>query len=51
MCSTCGCGSGEVRIEGGAHAHAHAPGLEPSRMLRIEQDILRMLAEVTGGPA
>ena len=40
MCSTCGCGSGEVRIEGGAHAHAHAPGLEPSRMLRIEQDIL-----------
>ncbi len=23
-----------------AHVHAHAPGLEPSRMLRIEQDIL-----------
>ncbi len=38
MCSTCGCGSDEVMVEGGARAHA--PGLEPSRRLRIEQDIL-----------
>ncbi|ROR32529.1 hydrogenase nickel incorporation protein HypB [Inmirania thermothiophila] len=54
MCGVCGCGEGEVRIEGEAHghdhhhgpghghgpAHAHAPGLDPARMLRIEQDLL-----------
>jgi len=55
MCTTCGCGHGETTIEGHAHDHghthhhghhahgvmaAHAPGMDPSRILRIEQDIL-----------
>ena len=42
MCTTCGCGHGETKIEGHAYAprHSHAPGMAPSRMLKIEQDIL-----------
>ncbi len=45
MCSVCGCGEGESRIEGHHHyghgpAHAHAPGMEQTKMVRIEQDIL-----------
>jgi hydrogenase nickel incorporation protein HypB len=53
MCSVCGCGHGETRIDGVSidahhdhgqtHAHhAHADGLSPSRMVRIEQDILAL---------
>ena len=42
MCTTCGCGHGETKIEGHAYAprHSHAPGMAPSRMLKVEQDIL-----------
>ncbi len=48
MCMTCGCGTGETRIDGKDHhhhhgggpEHSHAPGLESSRMVQIEQDIL-----------
>ena len=54
MCTICGCGAGETHIDGGTHHHHHADGHEhdhhhehppvapdsPSRMVRIEQDIL-----------
>lgn len=46
MCTVCGCGEGEVKLNDHAlqpvlpHVRAHAAGLEPSRMIKIEQDIL-----------
>ena len=54
MCTICGCGAGENPIDEGAHAqhhaaghghdhhHAHSPAApdSPSRLVRIEQDIL-----------
>jgi hydrogenase nickel incorporation protein HypB len=47
MCVTCGCGHEEETGETGdrprfsyAPKHSHAPGMNPSRMLKIEQDIL-----------
>jgi hydrogenase nickel incorporation protein HypB len=52
MCTVCGCGSDDTVIDGQPHHHApqhpfvmrpqhsHAPGLSPTRMLQIEQDLL-----------
>ena len=53
MCVTCGCGGKESTVDGEhkhahdhdhshshSHSHSHAPGLSPSRMVQIEQDIL-----------
>ena len=46
MCTVCGCGSKETaghdhaHAAGNGHAHSHAPGLSPTRMVQIEQDIL-----------
>lgn len=54
MCTTCGCAEGDTTIEGHTHDHSHehnhhhghalmathAAGISPSRILKIEQDIL-----------
>ncbi|MDD4914505.1 MAG: hydrogenase nickel incorporation protein HypB [Methylococcales bacterium] len=48
MCGVCGCGQDHAHDEQHEHqhhdhqpaGHSHAPGLSPSRMVRIEQDIL-----------
>ena len=42
MCTECGCGTGEARIEGHAHGHSHAHdhGVNGSRLLHVEEDIL-----------
>ncbi len=52
MCGICGCGEGHLHLKEHDHehnhqhthshaaAHSHAPGLSPSRMVQIEQNIL-----------
>lgn len=46
MCTVCGCGGSAGMIHPGpdphgqGHAHAHAPGLDPVRMVEIEENIL-----------
>ncbi len=36
MCATCGCGHSDVQVGG----HTHAPGMDATRVIQIERDIL-----------